>query len=279
VSPRSRFAGRSARAALVALGALAALGACSQLGGGDDDGGRRGRGVKQAGEPRVARSTLIIGIDVSGSFTRGGRYDSAIDFAAYYLYGHLHAMGDLKPPTAVFVGSIGGENPLETKSFQPIHTFQNMSIGEIRAYLRREYPARDGLTDFNPFFERVATLVKRQNLVLSPINIVLLTDGLPDTPAARGDSLGPYKKIKLSSLEYLSKSVTLRLLYPSPTVAVRWERHIPRRRVRMWTVDNEVMETWRRQYRAGAPPAQQKALWKWIEDNVDFRVRGGAGGH
>src|SRR3712207_7676509 len=47
----------------------------------------------------------------------------------------------------------------------------------FRSYLRKEYPARDGLTEFNPFFERVATLVKRQNLVLSPINIVLLTDG------------------------------------------------------------------------------------------------------
>jgi hypothetical protein len=233
--------------------------------------------VKQAGEPRVARSTLILAIDVSGSFQRDGRYESAIDFAANYLYGHLHGLGELKQPTALFVGSIGGEKPFETKSFQPIHTFQNMSVGEIAAYLRREYPARDGLTEFNPFFDRIATLVKRQGLVLSPINIVLLTDGLPDTPAARGDSLGPYKKIDLSKLEYLSKSVTLRLLYPSPTIAVRWERQVPRRRVRMWTVDNQVMQTWRRQYRAGARPQDQAALWKWIEDNVDFRVRSGAG--
>jgi hypothetical protein len=272
VSPRRRFA------TLAALAALAALGACSQLGGSDGDnkgGGRSGRGVKQAGEARVARSTLIVGIDVSGSFQRDGRYESAIDFAAHYLYGHLHSLGDLKQPTAVFVGSIGGDKPFETKSFQPIHTFQNMSVTEIAAYLRREYPARDGLTEFNPFFERVATLVKRQGLVLSPINIVLLTDGLPDTPAARGDSLGPYKKIDLSKLEYLSKSVTLRLLYPSPTIAVRWERQIPRRRVRIWTVDNEVMQTWRRQYRPGARPSDQTALWKWIEDNVDFRVRAG----
>jgi hypothetical protein len=80
-------------------------------------------------------------------------------------------------------------------------------------------------------------------------------------------------KINLSQLEYLSKSVTLRVLYPEPTVAVRWERRIPRRRVRMWTVDNEVMQTWKRHYRPGARPEEQAELWKWIQDNVDFRVR------
>jgi hypothetical protein len=272
---RTRGTGRGARgnrsavAAIIALGILAG---CAPSGNSESADAKSG-GVKQAGEARVARSTLIVGVDVSGSFQRDGRYDSSIDFIANYLYAHLHGLGGLKQPTAVFVGSIGGEKPFETKSFQPIHTFQNMSVAEIAAYLRKEYPARDGLTEFNPFFDRVATLVKRQNLVLSPINIVLLTDGLPDTPAARGDSLGPYKKINLSKLEYLSKSVTLRLLYPSPTVAVRWERQIPRRRVRMWTVDNEVMQTWKRHYRPGATPKEQEALWKWIQDNVDFRVR------
>lgn len=269
MSPRERLV------PLTALLAVVVAAGCSQLGDSNHGGGRKGR-VKQAGEARearVARSTMIIGIDVSASFQRDGRYESSIDFAANYLYGHLHGLGELKPPTALFVGSIGGEKPFETKSFQPIHTFQNMSVTEIAAYLRREYPARDGLTEFNPFFDRVATLVKRQGLVLSPINIVLLTDGLPDTPAAKGDSLGPYKKIDLSKLEYLSKSVTLRLLYPSPTIAVRWERQVPRRRVRMWTVDNQVMQTWRRQYRPGVRPQDQTALWKWIEDNVDFRVR------
>jgi hypothetical protein len=261
MSPRLRF---------TALVALITLAGCSPAGGSTDG---KGSGKSGKGADRVARNTLVIGIDVSGSFQRDGRYDSAIDFTAHYLYGHLHGLGELKQPSAVFVGSIGGEKPFETKSFQPIHTFQNMSVGEIATYLRKEYPARDGLTEFNPFFDRVATLVKRQNLVLSPLNIVLLTDGLPDTPAAKGDSLGPYKKINLDKLEYLSKSVTLRVLYPAPTIAVRWERQIPRRRVRMWTVDNEVMQTWRRQYQAGAPPKQQTALWKWIQDNVDFRVR------
>jgi hypothetical protein len=73
---------------------------------------------------RVARSTLVIGIDVSGSFQSKGRYESSIDFTANYLYAHLHGLGGLKQPTAVFVGSVGGEKPGETKAFQPIHPFQ-----------------------------------------------------------------------------------------------------------------------------------------------------------
>ena len=240
--------------------ALAALGACST-------------GSSGAGEERVARSTLVIGIDVSGSFGSRGRYESSIDFAANYLYAHLHGLGGLKQPTAVFVGSVGGDKPKETKAFQPIHTFQNMSVEQIAAYLRREYPSRDGLTDFNPFFDRVATLVKRQNLVLSPLNIVMFTDGVPDTPSSRTDSLSKYKNIDVSKLEYLSKNVTVRVLYPRPTVAVHWEKQIPRRRVRMWTVDDEVMGTWRKHLRAGASPEQQTELCTWINDNVDFRVR------
>lgn len=222
------------------------------------------------GTQRTARSTLVIGIDVSGSFQRN--HESSIDFAANYIYARLNGLGSLKKPTALFVGSIGGERPQETKSFQPIHTFQGLSVEQIAAYLRREYPSRDGYTDFNPFFDRVATLVKRQGLVLSPIDVVLFTDGIPDMKVP-GDSLGGYKAIDLSDLEYLSKNVTLRVLFPRPTVAVNWERKIPRHRVRMWTVDDEVMNTWRKQHIGGLPPEQQATLWKWIGDNVDYRVR------
>jgi hypothetical protein len=238
-------------------------------------GGISGCSAAAGDSPRVARSTLVIAIDVSGSFGGKARYENAIDFTANYLYAHIHGLSGLKQPTAVFVGSVGGEKPGETKSFQPIHTFQNMTVPQIAAYLRKEYPSRDGLTDFNPFFERVATLVKRQNLVLSPLNIVMLTDGIPDTPSEKTDSLSKYKRINVSGLEYLSKNTTLRILYPRPTVAVHWEKNVPRRRVRMWTVDNEVMETWRSHYHTGQKPETQTELWKWIADNVDFRVRSG----
>lgn len=252
---RSLRSGQAARGICFSLVALVLAGC-----GGPSEGGNS-----------IPRNTLVIGIDVSGSF--GKNYQSSIDFTANYIYAHLHGLGGLKQPTAVFVGTIGGEHPQETKSFQPIATFENMSVADIAKYLRKEYPSHDGLTDFNPFFNRVATLITRQNLVLAPLNIVLVTDGVPDTQKSKSDSLGGYKRIDVSKLEYLSKNVTVRVLYPRPTIAVRWEKQVPRHRVRMWTVDDEVMDTWKKHYRPGAKPEEQAELWKWINDNVDFRVR------
>lgn len=223
--------------------------------------------------PRRARSTLVLGIDVSGSFEATGNYNEAIEFASHYLYGHLAGLGDLAVPSAVFVGSVGGENPGETKSFQPIHAFQGKSPEEIAVVLREQFPSRDGFTDFNAFFDRVATLVKRQGLVLAPLNIVLLTDGIQDLTADSGAE-SRFATIDLGPLEYLSRSVTVRLLYATPTVSVAWEREIDRRRVRMWTVDHEVMGGWREQleFDINSGGAENK-LWKWMEDNIDFRVR------
>jgi hypothetical protein len=219
------------------------------------------------------RNSLVVGIDVSGSF-RAEHYDDAIDFAAYYLYGHLHGLGGLLVPSAVFVGSVGGDRPGEVKSFHPIQDFQDKSVEQIAQDLRTWFPPEDRLTDFNAFFDRLATLVKRQNLVLAPVNIVILSDGEPDYPGMRGnDSLGPYGRVNLSPLEYLSRSVTVRLLYASPTVDQRWERNVKRNRVRIWTLDGQVMGGWRSQLVVGAAPDQQDRLWSWISDNVDFRVR------
>src|SRR5205085_1151283 len=83
------------------------------------------------GPKSIPRNTLVIGIDVSGSF--GKDYQSSLDFVANYIYAHLHGLGGLKQPTAVFVGSIGGDHPQETKSFQPIETFEGMSVPQIAA--------------------------------------------------------------------------------------------------------------------------------------------------
>lgn len=217
------------------------------------------------------KSTLIVGVDVSGSFRPS--YDDAIEFAAYYIYGHLNGLGGLQVPTTLFVTSVGGERPGEMKAFRPIHDFQGKSVDQIAGSLREWYQLGDAYTDFNPFFDRTATHVKRQNLVLTPLNILLLSDGLPDTPA-QGDTLGPYSRISLSPLEYLSRNTTVRLLYPTPTIAVRWERAVERRRVRLWTQDAQVMAGWRAQLVPGQPPEAQDKLWQWIKDNVDFRVRG-----
>jgi hypothetical protein len=268
--PRAQRRAPRARPLLAAALAATLLAACVPAEGSED-------------ERKPARSTMVVGIDVSGSFESAGRYESAIDFASHYIYAHLNGLGGLRVPTALFVGSVGGEIADEWKSFQPIHTFQGKSVEEIRAYLRKQYPANDGITDFNPFFERVATLVKRQGLVLAPLEVVVLSDGVPDertgnrAPRARapiGTNLDDkrWSKIDVAPLEYLSRSVTVRVLYPTPTVAVRWERDIERRRVRMWTVDDEVMKTWKGQLVSGGPEQQEK-LWKWIADNVDFRVR------
>lgn len=217
------------------------------------------------------RNTLVMGVDVSGSFR--GHYNDAIEFAAYYLYGHLNGLGELREPTAVFVGSVGGERPGEVKSFHPIHDFTGKSVERIAADLRSWFPPEDDVTDFNTFFDRAATLVKRQNLILAPLNIVLVSDGVPDVRAARGDTLGPYQRLNVQPLEFLSRSTTIRLLYPTPTVAVNWERGVERRRVRLWTVDAQVMGGWRAQLEPGRPPEAQEKLWSWMHDNVDFRVR------
>jgi hypothetical protein len=218
---------------------------------------------------RRPRSTLVIGIDVSGSFETTGNYDDAIEFASHYLYGHLNGLGELSVPSAVFVGSVGGERPGETKSFQPVHAFQGKSPEEIAVVLRELFPSQDGFTDFNAFFDRVATLVKRQGLILAPLNIVVLSDGIPDLTARDTEDGSLYSAIDLGPLEYLSRSVTVRLLYATPTVSVSWERDVDRRRVRMWTVDHDVMGGWREQMESDVGDD----LWKWVKDNVDFRVR------
>ena len=224
---------------------------------------------------RRPRMSLFIGIDVSGSFQQTGHYDDAIEFASHYLYGHLNGLGELSAPSAVFVGSVGGERPGETKSFQPIHAFQNKSAEEIAVVLRENFPPRDGFTDFNPFFDRVATMVKQRGLVLAPLNVVIFSDGVPDLTArpVAGEDDTRYSNIKVNSLEYLARSVTIRLLYATPTVSVAWERDVDRRRVRMWTVDDQVMPGWREQYEAGGETSLHELLWAWVADNVDFRVR------
>ena len=228
-----------------------------------------------ADSARRPRLSLFLGIDVSGSFQQTGHYDDAIEFASHYLYGHLNGLGELSMPSAVFVGSVGGERPGETKSFQPIHAFQGKSPEEIAAVLRENFPSRDGFTDFNPFFERVATMVKQRGLVLAPLNVVILSDGVPDLTARPSESEDDsrYTNIDVSGLEYLARSVTIRLLYATPTVSVNWERDVDRRRVRMWTVDDQVMPGWREQYEAGGETTPHELLWTWVADNVDFRVR------
>ena len=220
------------------------------------------------------RSTLVIGLDVSGSFRRTREFDESIEFAALYLYGHLNGVDGLRPNTAIFVGSLGGERPGEAKTFHPIQDLTGKSPSQIAADLRAWFPETDPITDFNAFFQRVAVHVRRNNLVLSPLNIVMFSDGEPDFPGS--GRLSPeqrYARVDLSPLEFLSRNVTVRLLYADPPIAQLWERRVKRKRVRIWTQDSEVMRGWRRHVLEGVPVERQDSLWSWVDKIVDARVR------
>jgi hypothetical protein len=248
---------RSARVAGLAVGVLAAtLVACAT-----------------PADAPPSPSTLVVGIDVSGSFRSSGQFEDAIDYAAYYIFGRLNGLGGLQPATAVFVGSLGGSEIGQAKTFHPIQDLTGKSPDEIAADLRAWFSESDPITDFNAFFERVAVHVKRNNLVLAPLNVVMFSDGIPDFPGdrVRGDSL--YSRVNLEPLDYLSRSVTVRLLYATPTVAQSWEENVPRKRVRLWTQDEQVMQGWRRHFVPGSAPDRQAALWEWTREIVDFRVR------
>lgn len=222
------------------------------------------------------RSTLVVGLDVSGSFRQSGHFDESITFAALYIYGHLNGLGGLRQPTDVFIGSLGGRELHQPKSFHPIQDLTGKSVDQIAADLRSWFPETDPITDFNTFFSRVAVHIKRQNLVLAPLSIVMFSDGEPDFPGAgRLTAEERYRRIDLAPLEYLSRSVTVRLLYATPRVAQFWEQRVPRKRVRIWTQDAQVMQGWGRHMHAGLAPEQQDSLWSWVEQIVDFRVRRG----
>jgi hypothetical protein len=222
-----------------------------------------------------SRMTLFIGIDSSGSFHGSGYYDDALSFLAHYIYGHLNELDGLEKPREMFVGSIGGRTMDEPKAFHPIHDFQGKDIPQIEADLREWFPATDTMTDFNAFIEQVARISKERNLVLAPITVMIVSDGIPDAgpQTAKAGSIELYKNIDLSPVEYLSKNVTLRLAYASPKVGDHWRTYVQRHRVRLWTVEAEVMKGWNMQVQANVDPAGQDRLWKWVKDTVDFRVR------
>ncbi|MGH7166406.1 MAG: hypothetical protein ACREIS_12880, partial [Nitrospiraceae bacterium] len=155
------------------------------------------------------------------------------------------------------------------------HDFQGKSIEQIEADLRAWFAPNDAFTDFNPFFQEVARITKERNLVLSPITVMVVTDGLPDIPGLKAGSQAVFEQINFNALEYLSRNLTVRLVYVNPKIAEQWRTFVPRQRVRLWTVDAEVMKGWKNQMQPGVEPAQQDKFWKWVQDNVDFKIRSG----
>lgn len=234
------------------------------------------------GEPdelRKPKSTLFIGVDASGSFRSSGHYENALSFLAHYIYGHINGLSDLEKPQAMFVASMGGKRMREPKSFHPIHEFEGKEISQIETELKKWFPPTDTVTDFNPFFHEVARITKERNLVLMPVNVVIITDGVPDSSVSgiKAGARELYEKIDLKPLEYLSRNVTLRLAYVSPKVGEQWRTHVPRQRVRLWTVDADVMQGWQSQMRPGADIREQAKFWRWLRENVDFRIRANKG--
>jgi len=218
---------------------------------------------------RRQKISLFVGVDVSGSFYNSGYYSDALDFLAHYIYGHMNEIGGCKPLKALFVGSVGGNTTDEAKSFHPIQDFDGKSVAQLESDLHEWFPKLDAYTDFNVFFKQIAGIVQKRNLSLSPIEIILLSDGVPDT---KGNAQDKFEGIDVSSLEFLSRSTTIRLLYATPVVAKKWETSISRKRVRMWTVDNQVMQGWRNQMQPDVPLEHQDKFWAWVLDNVDYRV-------
>ncbi len=223
------------------------------------------------GSEKVSRLVMFVGVDVSGSFQKSGYYDDALTFLSYYLYGHLNGLGELSGLRALFVGSIGGHGTNEPKAFHPIHDLESKDVRQIKAALQDWFPPMDTITDFNAFFAEVAAQTKDRNLTLAPICIIIITDGVPDTGVREAKTT--YEQIDLDPLEYLSRRVTVRLTYLDPIVAKRWRDDVPSRRVRIWTVPGEVMLGWKEQMQPGAELAKQDKFWRWVKDNVDFRVR------
>lgn len=229
--------------------------------------------VGSSTQKRMKRSTIFIGIDASKSFSTSNNYEDAVKFVAYYIYGHLHGLGNLNEPKALFVASIGGFSADEPKSFRPISEFEGKSLAQIEADLDEWLVPRQSITDFNVFFKKVKELIVKKNLVLTPIDIVLVTDGEPTKMEGNYVVNSKIKDIDLKTMEYLARTITVRILYPTPVIADKWEKEVPRKRVRMWPVDNEIMNGWKAKLKPGVPVDEQTELWKWIKDNVDFRVR------
>lgn len=246
-------------AALAFFASAAMLTGCEALGG------------AQAETPR---RSLFIGVDISGSFMNGPHFDDSIDFLAHYIYGHLNGAGGMEKPAVLFVSSIGGARADEPKTFYPIQTFENKSIDEISVTLREIFPRSrpNPFTDYNAFFEQVAYTVQSKNLVLRPMTIVMLSDGIPDV---KRDGKTDYSSVVFKPLERISRSVTIRLLYTNAVVGKSWQTEIPRRRVKVWTQDADVMVAWKdpKIMLPNTEFDEQPHFFDWVSDNVDFGVR------
>jgi hypothetical protein len=226
------------------------------------------------GSKSKPRLSMFIGVDISGSFMHQKYFDDSLEFLAYYIYSHLNGINNLEVPNVLYVSSIGGASANEPKTFYPKQLFENKSITEIHSKLKAIFPKSvcNPYTDYNAFFEQVALTVKNKNLVLRPITIVMLSDGIPDI---KNEGQTDFRKIVVRPLESLARSVTIRLLYTNAVISHNWQTKVKRRKVKIWTADAKVMVSWKDPdiLLPDTPVEQQTRLFAWMKDNVDFGVR------
>lgn len=230
-------------------------------------------GCTTSDEP-APRLSLFVGVDISGSYIDSGNFDNSLEFLSKYLYAHLNGIDGLEKPNVLFVSSIGGATENEPKTFYPIQTFENRSAEEIEERLREIFPrdTQNPFTDFNAFFEQIALTIQNKNLLLRPVSVVMLSDGIPDV---QRDGETDFRSLDFSPLERLSRNITIRLLYTDATTGRNWQTMVPRRRVKVWTQDAEVMRAWNDStiFIPNQPLDEQERFIGWIEDNVNFGVR------
>ena len=215
------------------------------------------------------RLVMFIGVDISGSFKDGRYFDDSIHFLARYIYAHLKGYEGLEVPHSLFVGTIGGDSKEDVK------TFEDRPIEQIEQQLYTIFPRKrvNPYTDFNSFFQQVADLVDARKLILKPLSIVLLTDGVPDLGGNTRDE--KFRNLNLKPLEGLSRNITVRVLYTDAVTAKNWRDEVPRKRVKVWTQDAVVMKDWDdpRTMVPGKSFAEQSRFFSWLKDNVDFAPR------
>jgi len=90
---------------------------------------------------RDARSTLVIGLDISGSFRRTPVSAGRIEFASLYIYGHLTGSADCSRTRRSSWGA-GGERTGQAKVFHPSRIFRGRRPAQIATDLRGVVPAR-----------------------------------------------------------------------------------------------------------------------------------------
>ncbi len=223
----------------------------------------------------VPRLVMFVGVDISGSFLKSKYFDDSLNFLAHYLYAHLQGLGGLEQPDELFVGSIGGSTVGEAKTLFPIQTFEYGTLPEIHQKLKEIFPKNkvNPFTDFNAFFHHIGETVSNRKLILRPLAIVLISDGIPDVPEAERSEA--YRQIDIEPLENLSRNIVIQLLYTDAETGDQWTSLVPRKRVKILTQDAPVMKEWRDPniLLPGKSLEEQDRFFDWVKHQVDFPVR------